>query len=130
MIAVDSSAIIAMIMREMDEERYVAAIRVAATPLLSAANYVECAMVLSRFADGWRELDEWIDHFDVEIVPVDVIQARLAADAFVRFGRGRHPARLNYGDCFAYALAASRNIPLLYKGNEFGQTDIVSALTA
>jgi ribonuclease VapC len=130
MIAVDSSAIIAMIMREMGEERYVAAMRVAATPLLSAANYVECAMVLSRFADGRQELDEWIDHFDVDIVPVDRLQAQLAADAFVRFGRGRHPARLNYGDCFAYALAASRNIPLLYKGNDFGQTDIVSALTA
>jgi ribonuclease VapC len=130
MIAVDSSAIIAMIMREMVEERYVAAMRVAATPLLSAANYVECAMVLSRFADGRQELDEWIDHFDVDIVPVDRLQAQLAADAFVRFGRGRHPARLNYGDCFAYALAASRNIPLLYKGNDFGQTDIVSALTA
>jgi ribonuclease VapC len=129
MIAVDSSAIIAMIMREMDEERYVAAMRVAATPLLSAANYVECAMVLSRFADGRQELDEWIDHFDVDIVPVDRLQAQLAADAFVRFGRGRHPARLNYGDCFAYALAASRNIPLLYKGNDFSQTDIVPALT-
>jgi ribonuclease VapC len=129
MIAVDSSAIIAMIMREMGEERYVAAMRVAATPLLSAANYVECAMVLSRFADGRQELDEWIDHFDVDIVPVDRLQAQLAADAFVRFGRGRHPARLNYGDCFAYALAASRNIPLLYKGNDFSQTDIVPALT-
>ena len=73
-------------------------------------------------------MDEWIDHFGVEVVPVDLAQARIAADAFTRFGRGQHPARLNYGDCFAYALAASRNVPLLYKGTDFGRTDIQSAL--
>ena len=130
MIAIDSSAVIASVMREADEERYVIAIRAANSCLLSAANYLECAIVLTRLADGRKELDEWIDHFGVEIVPVDVTQARIAADAFERFGRGQHPARLNDGDCFAYALAASRNVPLLYKGTDFGKTDIQSALAA
>ncbi|MPZ59075.1 MAG: PIN domain-containing protein [Rhizobiales bacterium] len=71
-----------------------------------------------------------MEYFNVEVVPVDLAQARIAADAFTRYGRGQHPARLNYGDCFAYALAASRGVPLLYKGTDFGKTDIASALTA
>ena len=128
MIAIDSSAVIASVLREPDEERYLVAIRSADSRVLSAANYLECAMVLTRFADGRQELDEWIEHFAVDVVPVDHVQAQLAADAFARYGRGQHRARLNYGDCFAYALAASRNIPLLYNGSDFGLTDIASAL--
>jgi ribonuclease VapC len=128
MIAIDSSAVIATVMREADERLYVVAIRAADSCVLSAANYLECAIVLTRFTDGRQELDEWIDHFGIEVVSVDLAQARIAADAFARFGRGQHPARLNYGDCFAYALAASRGIPLLYKGIDFGRTDVGSAL--
>jgi ribonuclease VapC len=128
MIAIDSSAVIAIVRLEPGYQRFVRQVELAAARLMSAANYLECAIVLTRYADGRQELDEWISHFSVEIVPVDFVQARLAADAFVRFGRGQHPARLNYGDCFAYALASSRAIPLLYKGMDFSRTDVVSVL--
>jgi ribonuclease VapC len=128
MIAIDSSAVITIVRLEPGYEAYIAAVELEDTRLMSAANYLECAMVLTRFADSRQELDEWIDHFGIEVVPVDLAQARIAANAFTRFGRGQHPARLNYGDCFAYALAALRNVPLLYKGTDFGKTDITSAL--
>jgi ribonuclease VapC len=128
MIVIDSSAVVAVLAQEVDEARYVVAMRKTDARLFSAANYLECAMVLTRLTGHRGRLDEWIDHFNVEIVPVDLAQARLAADAFARYGRGQHPARLNYGDCFAYALAASRGAPLLYKGTDFSTTDIASAL--
>jgi ribonuclease VapC len=130
MIAIDSSAVVALLTEEADDFRYAAAMRAADRRLFSAANYLECAMVLMRVTGRRDRLDEWIEHFDVEVVAVDLMLARVAADAFVRYGRGQHPARLNYGDCFAYALAASRGVPLLYKGTDFGRTDIASALTA
>jgi ribonuclease VapC len=128
MIAIDSSAVITIVRLETGYELYVEIVELENARVMSAGNYLECAIVLTRFADGRQELDEWIDRFGVEVVPVDATQARLAADAFERFGRGQHPARLNYGDCFAYALAASRKVPLLYKGTDFGRTDIASAL--
>ena len=128
MIAIDSSAVVTIIAQESGFEAYVAAVELSDARLLSAGNYLECAMVLTRITGRRLRLDNWIDHFKVEVVPVDHAQARLAADAFARFGRGQHRARLNYGDCFAYALAASRNIPLLYKGSDFGLTDVASAL--
>jgi ribonuclease VapC len=97
---------------------------------MSAGNYVEAVMVLEGRRLGSREdLDEWLALRRVEIVPVDLPLARLAADAFVRFGRGRHPAGLNYGDCFAYALAKHLRAPLLFKGDDFARTDIQPALT-
>jgi ribonuclease VapC len=130
MIAIDSSAVVTMIALEPGFEAYVQAVELNNARLLSAGNYLECAMVLSRMTGRRARLDEWIDHFNVEVVPVDFAQARLAADAFARYGRGQHPARLNYGDCFAYALAASRGVSLLYKGTDFGKTDIASALAA
>jgi ribonuclease VapC len=128
MIVIDSSAVITIIALERGFETYVEAVELNDVRLLSAANYLECAIVLTRRTGRRLRLDEWIDRFNVEVVPVDFAQARLAADAFARYGRGQHPARLNFGDCFAYALAASRTLPLLYKGTDFGLTDIVSAL--
>lgn len=130
MIVIDSSAVVATLTREVDEARYVVAMRTADVRVMSAVNYLECAIVMTRIAGSREAVDNWLSHFDVEVVPVDLAQARLAADAFARYGRGRHPVRLNYGDCFAYALAASRGVPLLYKGTDFGKTDIQAAVAA
>lgn len=95
---------------------------------MSAATYLECAMVAESRRGMRSEFDRWLESMEIDVVAVDFPQARIAADAFARFGRGRHPARLNYGDCFAYALANSLDAPLLYKGDDFDKTDIRPAL--
>ena len=90
-------------------------------------------MVLAgRQADAlaWSELDRILQDMAVEIMPHDAELARIARDAFLRFGKGRHPARLNCGDCASYAVAKKYNIPLLFKGGDFARTDIVPALPA
>ena len=84
-------------------------------------------LAVARFG-GRSDLDEWLERRRIEIVPVDLALARLAADAFARFGKGRHPAALNYGDCFAYALAKANGAALLFKGTDFALTDVASAL--
>ena len=81
-------------------------------------------------AASWQGLDELIEGAELEIVPHDRELALIARDAFLRFGKGRHPARLNCGDCASYALAKQRGIPLLFKGGDFARTDIVPALAA
>ena len=98
--------------------------------MLSAVNLLEASIVIeSRKGEtGGRELDLLIYRADIEIVPLDQDQAEIARIAWRRFGKGRHPAALNYGDCFAYALAKSRRLPLLYQGDDFSQTDIESVL--
>lgn len=112
---------------EAEAERFVQVIGTNSDVLLSSASYVEAAMVASRWQDGRRLLDNWLDAAGVAIVSFDEEQARLAAEAFERFGKGRHPAGLNYGDCFAYALAKSRACPLLFKGDDFTKTDVAVA---
>jgi ribonuclease VapC len=82
-------------------------------------------VIESRFgAEGLRDLDLFIERAGIALVPVDSEQAHVARRAFSRFGKGRHPAGLNYGDCFSYALASVLGEPLLYKGDDFRQTDI------
>lgn len=130
MIAIDLSAVISIVAQEPGYEDYVAAVELADICMMSAANYLECSIVFIGRTGNRSDLDVWIDRFRVNVVSVDLAQARLAADAFARYGRGRHPARLNYGDCFAYALAADRNAPLLYKGTDFDKTDLRSALAS
>ena len=97
---------------------------------MSAATFVETSMVVeSRFGpDGLRVLDLFISKAGIGLVPVDTDQAYIARQAFQKFGKGRHPAALNFGDCFSYALAKSLGMPLLFKGNDFALTDIASAL--
>jgi ribonuclease VapC len=98
---------------------------------LSAVSFQEAAMVLAgRRGDAaaWPSLDGIIRDMELQIIPHTEALARIARDAFLRFGKGRHPARLNCGDCASYALAKSLNIPLLFKGGDFAQTDIVVAL--
>lgn len=126
---IDTSAILTILLDEpeaIDFER-----RVAADPvrLISAATLVEATIVIeARLGDaGGRELDLWLHRLDVETVPVDAEQAGMARRAWRRFGKGRHPAGLNYGDCFAYALAATRAEPLLFKGDDFSRTDLAAA---
>ena len=121
---VDSSAIVAILLREAGAQAFAECIGKHRRSVMSAANYVEVAIVARSRGQIGRELvDATLDK-----VAVSTELARVAADAFASYGRGRHPARLNYGDCFAYALAKIRNEPLLFKGNDFSQTDLVPAL--
>jgi ribonuclease VapC len=133
MIAIDSSAIIAILRAEPDGTQLSDAIADAEAACLSAVSLQESSMVLAGREGGaaeWMPLDELLRDMNIEIVPYDAGLATIARDAFLRFGKGRHPARLNCGDCASYALAKSRNIPLLFKGVDFARTDIVPALAA
>ena len=96
---------------------------------MSVANLIETSLVIeSRFgAEGSRDLDLLVERARIELVPVDLEQLRIARRAFSRFGKGRHPAALNFGDCFAYALARSLGEPLLFKGDDFAKTDLATA---
>lgn len=129
-IVVDSSALVAILKAEDDSGEFVDALGVASARLMSAANYVECGMVSAgRLGPtGLEDLRTLISHAEIEIVPIGRDDADTALQAHLRFGRGRHPAKLNFGDCFAYALAKSRNMPLLFKGDDFIHTDIEPAL--
>ena len=97
---------------------------------MSTASFVETSMVIeSRYGpEGIRLLDLFVSKARVSLVPVDVDQAYAAREAFRRYGKGRHPACLNYGDCFAYALAKVLDEPLLFKGEDFARTDVVPAV--
>jgi ribonuclease VapC len=129
MIVVDTSAVLSVMLEEPEADTVREALLRASGRSMAASNYVECAMVMAGRRIGGRvDLDEWLDLRRIEVAAVDRQIAVLAADAFVRFGKGRHPAGLNYGDCFAYALAKHLGAPLLYKGQDFALTDIPSAL--
>jgi len=129
-IAVDTSALIAILFAEPEAEAFQR--RISLEPVcLSAVSLQEASMVVAgRLHDetAWQELDELISDTPIEIVAHDRELAEISRLAFVRFGKGRHPARLNCGDCASYALAKKREIPLLFKGADFTQTDIVPAL--
>jgi len=123
---IDSSAIVAILLNEADAADIARAIESNSQRLLSAADLLEASIVIeSRKGEaGGRELDLLIYRAAIEIVAVDQEQAELARIAWRRFGKGRHPAGLNYGDCFAYALARTRQLPLLFQGDDFSRTDI------
>lgn len=133
---VDSSALLAILLREEDAPRYVEALLAggaeAGPPRIAAANWVEAAMVAEGRGGprAGRALDALMAEADVEVVPVTAETARLAREAWRVWGKGNHPAKLNLGDCFAYALAQERSEPLLYKGDDFARTDVRSALDA
>ncbi|MGH9412572.1 MAG: type II toxin-antitoxin system VapC family toxin [Terriglobales bacterium] len=126
----DTSAIVAILAQEPGADSYIEAISHAVACRISAANFVELSMVLEgQFgAELLRQSDALLRRISVVIEPVTVAQAHAARQAFHDFGKGRHPAALNFGDCFAYALAKLRSEPLLFKGNDFTQTDVVPAL--
>ena len=117
--------------KEPDAPAFARAIADADVRRLSAASYVETAAVIDSRRDPVinRRLDEFLDEMQVTIEPVSQIQARIAREAYRDFGKGSgHPAKLNFGDCFAYALAKERNEPLLFKGDDFRHTDVKPAL--
>lgn len=123
---VDSSALMAILMNEPERIDFLRRIAADSVRLLSTVSYMECAMLMfSRKGKvGLDDFDALLKRSDIELVSADVEQAMFARQAFIRFGRGNHPARLNLGDCFAYALARYAGEPLLFKGNDFGQTDV------
>ena len=128
---VDTSALIAILLREPDAERYAHAMGNAPLRLLSAVTRVELSFVIEgRKGEAGRvDLERLLNDGDFEVVAVTPQQAAIAIGAFRNFGKGRHPAGLNIGDCFSYALASATGHPLLFKGNDFVQTDIRSALS-
>ena len=123
---IDTSAIVAIALNEPDAAEL--EVRIADDPvrLISAATVLEATIVLeTRLGDaGGREFDLWLLKIGAEIVPVDAEQADAARRAWRRFGKGRHAAALNYGDCFSYALALTRGEPLLFKGEDFAKSDV------
>jgi ribonuclease VapC len=123
---IDTSAIVAIALNKPDAAEL--EVRIADDPvrLISAATVLEATIVLeTRLGDaGGREFDLWLLKIGAEIVPVDAEQADAARRAWRRFGKGRHAAALNYGDCFSYALALARGEPLLFKGEDFAKTDV------
>ncbi|HEY0801282.1 MAG TPA: type II toxin-antitoxin system VapC family toxin [Steroidobacteraceae bacterium] len=123
---IDTSAVLAILQDEPERRRFNEAIETAETRSISAASFVECSMILeSRYgADGVRDFDLFIEIAQVTSVPVDLNYAHLARQGFQKYGKGRHPAGLNFGDCFAYALARSLDEPLLFKGSDFPRTDV------
>ena len=131
MIAVDTSVLIAITLGEPERDRFLNAIAHADSALVSAASVIEARIVLNRRGDeGMVAAFADVLRFpNLTVVPVDVEHADIADAAFRRFGKGTgHPAQLNFGDLFAYALAKSRGIPLLFKGEDFARTDIASVL--
>ena len=128
---VDSSAIVAILRAEPDAARYAAALEAAQARQISAANWLEAAIVISDPADPVtaRRFDEFVREAALRIEPVTVGQAKIARNAYRDFGKGSgHPAQLNFGDCFAYALASETAQPLLFKGEDFSHTDLEPAL--
>lgn len=131
MIVVDTSALIAVLRREPDAERFEIALMDAEACALSAVSLFEAALVVigRSTPDAADALEALLRKYGVQIVPFDADLAAVARDAFVRFGKGRHPAGLNMGDCASYALAKALGLPLLFKGNDFAQTDIAAVPT-
>lgn len=127
-IVLDPSAVVAIIQGEPGADRLVRALEQADPRCMSAAGVVEAGIVLqARFGDhGERELDAFLLRARVDVVAVSAEHADLARQAFRRFGRGRHPAGLNFGDCFSYALAVALALPLLHVGADFSQTDLAT----
>lgn len=127
---IDTSALAAIFFGEADAEMFLDAIASAQSAFMSAATLVEASIVSTRDLgpDGISDLNMMAAQNGIRIVPVDETTAQLAVAAWTRFGRGNHPAKLNYGDCFSYALAVKLGESLLFKGEDFSQTDVRSAL--
>jgi ribonuclease VapC len=130
LIVVDSSALLAIYFDEPEKASFAQAIASAYSPRIGAPNFVEASMVAeARYGEvGCRELDRIIATLGLEIAPFDATHIQAAREAFRRYGRGRHRAALNFGDCCAYSLSQTLDMPLLFKGNDFALTDLKRAL--
>ena len=127
MIVIDTSALIAILRLEAEADDFMHAIATYKTCFVSALSVLEAAMVLTGLRGttaAWKPLDALLTTSKAAIEPFDLDQAYQARQAFIRFGKGRHPAALNLGDCVSYALAASKDLPLLFKGDDFAKTDL------
>jgi ribonuclease VapC len=129
-VVADTSALIAILLFEAEERRFREMLRDAPVRLISAVTRVELSLVAEgrKGISGRVALDHLLQWGEFDVVPASAFHAELAIEAFRRFGKGRHPAALNIGDCFSYALAKATGYPLLFKGNDFAQTDITPAL--
>jgi ribonuclease VapC len=130
-VIIDSSALVAMVRGERDADRYRVAIRSATAKSMSAANYVETGIVVDSRRDpvATRELDDALQRYEIAVVAVTEAHARIARQAYRDFGKGSgHRALLNFGDCFAYALAIDTGEPLLFKGDDFSHTGVRAAV--
>jgi ribonuclease VapC len=123
---IDTSAMVAILRGEPEQRRFIEAIEAADALLMSVASFVESSIVIEarNGAEGVHALDRFMNRSAVELVPVDAEQGQVARAAYSRFGKGRHRAALNYGDCFSYALAMVSGEPLLFKGEDFVHTDV------
>jgi ribonuclease VapC len=129
LIVVDTSVIVAIAFRESERLLFYDKILDDGSAQISAVSYMEAGMVLtSRLGNaGEQALDQILQKTNITVTLVSPDQAKVALEAFRRYGKGRHPAGLNFGDCFSYALAKSTGEPLLFKGLDFAKTDVVSA---
>jgi ribonuclease VapC len=127
---VDTSAVIAILFYEEEAEKCARAIAESDSRRMSAVSFVETAIVIEAQTrkEGSSQFDAFLRRAGITIEPVTEEQAYLARQAFLDFGKGRHPASLNFGDCFAYALSKAMGEPLLFKGQDFSKTDLRSAL--
>ncbi|MEG3088209.1 type II toxin-antitoxin system VapC family toxin [Sphingomonas sp. PB4P5] len=129
---IDSSAIMAILLGEPEREALLAALVRAPTRIMSAGTWIELAAVMTRGQGRLLPIDDLnvlVSTFSIEIVPVTAAQGKIGHEAYRRYGLGtQDPAKLNFGDCFAYALAKETGDPLLFKGDDFTHTDITSAL--
>lgn len=127
---VDTSAIVAILLREPDADTYSRCLEETARAVMSAVTRVELSFVIEgrHGATGRSAVEHALRNARVEIAAVTPEQAEIAMDAFRQYGKGRHRAALNIGDCFSYALAKATNLPLLFKGNDFVHTDVRPAL--
>ena len=124
---IDTSALLAILQNEPERRAFNEAIEAADTRAVSVATFVEASIVIeARYgAEGVRDLDLFIERAGIELVDVSVAEGRAARRAYARYGKGHHAAGLNFGDCFAYALATERGEPLLFKGVDFSKTDVL-----
>jgi ribonuclease VapC len=128
-LVIDTSAIAAIYKQEDDADAYWAYLNDGEGLFLPVSAYLECVMVLSRFSESRQWLDGLLTDYAITLFGSDSRQAHLAADAFERYGRGsKHRAQLNFGDCLVYAAAKALDAPLLFKGEDFRATDIITAL--
>ena len=126
MIAVDTSAIVAILYDEAEAARIRQTLETADGAVVSAANILELQLVVAgaRSRTGWNHAEDILAEYKIAVRPFDMLQLNIARKAAVKYGRGHHKAKLNYGDCFAYALAKSEDLPLLCKGADFEHTDL------
>ena len=126
---IDSSAIASILFMEADSGHFSTKIADNWPRRMSVASLLESTMVVEGRAgpSSSYDIDDLLEEYEIELVPVSVEQARAARVAWRRFGKGNHPARLNFGDCFSYALAKTTDEPLLFKGDDFAQTDLEPA---